>query len=343
MFRLFLVLLSSVPSATRPRHTLLVENAALRHQLAVAPRRGGRVRLSAADRVFWVLLRRRWSGWRDALVIVRPETVVRWHRRGFRWYWRWKSRSRGPGRPRVGRESRTLVERMATENTGWGAPRIHGELLKLGFEVSERTVSRLMPRRLPGRPSQSWHTFLTNHVGSLVSMDFFDVPTMTFRLLYMLIILKHERRHVVHVNVTEHPTAAWIAQQVVQAFPWDTAPRYLLRDRDSVYGDVFKRRVAKLGIEQIVTAPRSPWQNPYIERFIGSARRECFDHVVVLDEDHARRILRHYLEYYEQTRTHLSLAKDAPAARSVQRIEDGTVVAIPKVGGLHHRYERRAA
>jgi len=160
---------------------------------------------------------------------------------------------------------------------------------------------------------------------------------------YVLIIVRHDRRHVVHVNVTEHPTAAWIAQQVVQAFPWDTAPRYLLRDRDSVYADVFKRRVAQLGIEQVVTAPRSPWQNPYIERFIGSARRECFDHMVVLDEDHARRILRHYLEYYEQTRTHLSLAKDAPAVRLVQRIEDGTVGAIPKIGGLHHRYERRAA
>lgn len=343
MFRLLLVLLSSVLSATRSRHTLLVENAALRHQLAVALRRGGRVRLGAADRAFWVLLRRTWSGWRDALVIVRPETVVRWHRRGFRWYWRWKSRSRGPGRPRVGPELRALVQRMATENTGWGAPRIHGELLKLGFDVSERTVARLMPRRIRGRPSQSWCTFLTNHVGALASMDFFVVPTVTFRLLYGLIILRHERRHVVYVNVTEHPTAEWTSQQVVQACPWDTAPRYLLRDRDSVYGDVFQRRVVGLGIEPVVTAPRSPWQNPYVERFIGSVRRECLDHVVVWSDNHATRVLRRDVEYYERSRTHLSLAKDAPGARPVHPPDAGAIIAISQVGGLHHRYERRAA
>ena len=340
---LLLVLLQSLMSATRSRQALLIENVALRHQLAVALRSGRRPRLGNADRAFWVLLRRSWSGWRDALAIVRPETVVRWHRRGFRLYWRWKSSPRRPGRPRVSVELRELVQRMGTENTGWGAPRIHGELLKLGFAVSERTVSRLMPRWNKGSASQRWRTFLTNHIGGCVAMDFFVVPTVTFRLLYVLVILKHERRQVVHCNVTEHPTAAWTAQQVVNAFPWDTAPRYLLRDRDAVYGDIFRRRVAGLGIEPVVSAPRSPWQNPYVERFIGSARRECFDHVIVRGEDHARRVLRRYLAYYERSRTHLSLAKDAPVARPVQSAEGGEVVAIPQVGGLHHRYERLAA
>ncbi len=271
-----------------------------------------------------------------------PATVVRWHRSGFRMYWHWKSRRRGPGRPRVEAEVCGLVRRMATENTGWGAPRIHGELRKLGFEVSERTVSRLMPRSRPPS-SQRWRTFLSNHVGALASIDFFVVPTATFQLLYVCVILTHQRRHVIHANVTEHPTAEWTAQQVVEAFPWDTAPRYLLRDRDSVYGDVFKRRVAGLDIEQVVTAPRSPWQNPYVERFIGSARRECFDHVVVFGESHARRLLRGYIDYYERSRTHLALAKDSPVERPVTQRSSGMVVSIPKVGGLHHRYERFAA
>ena len=342
MFGLLLVLLQSLVSATRSRRSLLLENAALRQQLVVALGSHGRPRLRATDRAFWVLLRRGWSGWRDALVIVRPATVVRGHRHGFRLYWHWKSRRRWLGRPRVAAELRELVRQMARENTGWGAPRIHGELLKFGFEISERTVSRLMPRSTRP-PSQSWRTFLTNHVGELTSIDFFVVPTMTFRLVYVLVILRHARRRVVHVNVTESPTAEWTAQQIVNAFPWDTAPRYLLRDRDAIYGDVFKSRVAGLGIQLVATAPRSPWQNPYVERFIGSVRRECFDHVVVLGADHAKRLLQRYLEYYERSRTHLSLAKDAPVARAVHRADGGEVVAIPRVGGLHHGYERLAA
>ena len=231
---------------------------------------------------------------------------------------------------------------MALANPLWGSPRIHGELLKLGFEVSQRTVARLMPRR-PKRPSQTWRTFLKNHLADLVSVDFFVVPTATFRVLYVFVVLLHHRRRVVHFNVTDSPTAAWTAQQIVEAFPEDSAPRYLLRDRDATYGDVFRRRVKSLGIVEVLTAARSPWQNPYAERMIGTIRRELLDHVIVLDEGHLRHQLRRYLRYYHGSRTHLSLAKDSPESRAVEQPELGRVVALPQVGGLHHRYTRCAA
>ena len=223
-----------------------------------------------------------------------------------------------------------------------GAPRIHGELLKLGIDVAERTVSRLMPKRRPP-PSQTWRTFLANHVRDLVSIDFFTVPTVRLRVLFVLIVLAHHRRHVVHFNVTEHPTAVWTAQQIVAAFPDDSAPSYLLRDRDQVYGQQFRHRVKRMGIDEVLTAPHSPWQNPFAERLIGSIRRECLNHVLVLVERHLRRILARYFEYYHRARTHLSLDKDAPAVRSVEPPEIGRIVEIPEVGGLHHHYIRRAA
>jgi len=231
---------------------------------------------------------------------------------------------------------------MATANPLWGAPRIHGELLKLGIDVAERTVSRLMPKRRP-QPSQTWRTFLANHVRDLVALDFFTVPTARLRVLFVLVVLAHHRRRVVHFNVTEHPTALWTAQQIVDAFPDDSAPSYLLRDRDSVYGHVFRHRVKGIGIDEIVTAPQSPWQNPLAERLIGSIRRECLDHVLVLGERHLRRTLTRYFAYYHEARTHLSLDKDAPDSRSVERPERGRVISIREVGGLHHRYGRRAA
>jgi putative transposase len=231
---------------------------------------------------------------------------------------------------------------MAKSNPLWGAPRVHGELLKLGINISERTVSRWMPRRRKP-PSQTWRAFLDNHIGDLVSMDFFTVPTATFRVLFVLIILAHDRRKIVHFNVTEHPTAEWTGQQIVEAFCEGKVPRFLIRDRDGVYGLTFQDRVKALGIEEVVIAPRSPWQNPYSERVIGSLRRECLDYVVVLGEKHLRRIMRHYLSYYHGARTHLALEKDAPEPRSVQPPEKGRVVEVPEVGGLHHRYERHAA
>ena len=231
---------------------------------------------------------------------------------------------------------------MCRENPLWGAPRIHGELLMLGFEVSKRTVSRYILRH-PKLPSQTWRTFLENHVGCLASMDLFVVPTATFRLLYGFIILRHDRRRIVHFGVTEQPTAIWIAQQIIQAFPWDTAPRYMIRDRDGVYGTAARERLTGMGITEVLTAPRSPWQSPYVERVIGSIRRECLDHVIVLNDNHLRRILASYLDYYHRSRCHLSLDKDAPYGRPVQPVSSGEIVAFPQVGGLHHRYERLAA
>ena len=325
------------------RAQLQLEILALRHQVMVLRRqRKARARLTSFDRAFWIWLYRLWPGCLAALVIVKPDTVVRWHRKGFRRYWRWKSSIRGPGRPMVSHEIRLLIRRMSRENPLWGAPRIHGELLKLGFEVSEATVSKYMTRH-PRPPSQTWRRFLKNHVGCLASIDFFVVPTATFTMLFAFIVLQHERRRIVHVGVTAHPTAAWVAQQIREAFPWDTAPRYMIRDRDSVYGAAFRLRLQAMGIEEVVTAPRSPWQSPFVERVIGSIRRECLDNVIVLNERHLRRILVSYLDYYHGSRTHLSLGKDTPDGRPVQPAGSGKVVAFPQVGGLHHHYERLAA
>jgi transposase InsO family protein len=231
---------------------------------------------------------------------------------------------------------------MQATNIGWGAPRIHGELLKLGIDISQATVSKYMvPQKKP--PSQTWRTFLSNHTECLAAMDFFTVPTAGFRVLYVFIVLSHDRRQVAYFNVTEHPTAQWTAQQLVEAFPFDSAPRYLLRDRDAIYGEKVQRRIRSLGIEEVITAPRSPWQNPFVERIIGSIRRDSLDHIIVLSERHLRRTLRDYFNYYHTCRTHLSLNKDPPETRTVEPPELGNIVAFPRVGGLHHRYGRIAA
>jgi len=341
MFDLALIITTALLGALKSRRDLVLENLALRHQLAVLANSERRPRFRPADRLVWTSLRRLWNGWEGSLFLVQPATVVRWHRERFRRYWRRKSR-RQPGRPRIDPELRSLIRKMATANPLWGAPRIHGELLKLGVEISESTVSRWMPK-FRKTPSPSWRSFLDNHVGDLVSIDFFTVPTARFRVLFCFLILSHERRRVLHFNVTEHPTARWTARQMVEAFPWETGPRYLLRDRDARYGFVFRDRVAGLGITKVLTAPRSPWQNPYVERLIGSVRREGLDHVVVLNAEHLCRILGRYFDYYHRTRTHLSLGKDSPRPRPIQSRIAGEIVEVPEVGGLHHRYERRAA
>lgn len=342
MLELVLLALRTVWAALRRRGAVVAENLALRHQLGVLRRSAKRPQLRRFDRALWVMLRRLWRGWSEAVILVRPETVIGWHRQGFRLFWRWKSRRGRPGRPGTNAEVRALIKQMAEANSTWGAPRIHGELLKLGIEISQSTVGRLMPKhRKP--PSQTWRTFLDNHVKDIASMDFFVVPTVTFRVLYVFVVLAHDRRRILQFNVTEHPTAEWTAQQVVEAFPWDTAPRYVVRDRDGIYGDAFSERVEGLGIEQVLSAPRSPWQNPYAERVIGSIRRELLDHVIVLNERHLLRLMKSYTDYYHESRTHLSLAKDAPNVRPVQPPAMGEVVELPQVGGLHHRYERRAA
>ena len=290
--------------------------------------------------MLWAWLSQAWSGWRPALVLVKPNTVRAWHRRGFRQFWTWKGRHR-PGRPAAAPEVRALIRRMAAANPLWGAPRIHGELQKLGLSVSQATVAKYMPRR-DTPPSQPWRTFLATHVGQIMAADFFVVPTVTYRLLFVLVILAHDRRRIVHVAVTDHPTAAWTAQQFRNAFPGDHAPRYLLHDRDTAFTDVAST-IGAMQIRELVTAQGSPWQNAYVERLIGSIRRECLDHVIVLGVAGLQRILADYVEYYMNTRTHLSLGKDAPASRPTTPRSAGPIVEIPQVNGLHHRYDRAAA
>ena len=319
---------------------LAVENLALRQQLAILKHRQPRPRFTDSDRFFWVVLSRLWPEWRAALHIVQPETVVRWHRQGFRYYWRWKSR--GVGRPKIDPEIRMLVWRMCRANPLWGAPRIHGELLKLGLEICETTVAKYTIKHR-GPPSQTWRSFLRNHAKDLVAVDFFTVPTATFRILFVLVVLHHDRRRILHVNVTGHPTAIWTPRQLLEVCGCEKAPQYLLRDRDSIYGQRFQRQTHALGVTEVLTAPRSPWQNPYAERVIGSIRRECMNHVIVLGERHLRRILNSYIAYYNKARTHLSLHKDAPDVRPIQLPGQGKVVELARVGGLHHEYVRRAA
>ena len=324
------------------RHrTLALENLALRQQLALYRRTRPKPIMRWPDRLFWIGLRATWGDWKSALVVIRPATVDAWHRRGFSWYWTRRSRPRG-GRPQVGADVRRLVREMALANPLWGAPRIHGELLKLRFEVSERTVSRLMPRRQKP-PSQSWRTFLTNHLDSTVAVDFFAVPTLTCRILFVFVVLAHDRRRILHVNVTRHPTSAWTRQQLRETFSDHATARYLLHDGDATFCAGFDRAVDAFGLTSLRTTPSSPWQNPYVERVIGSIRRECLDHVVVFNERHLRRVLRSYLAYYHGSRTHLALGKDTPEPRAVEPAGAGRVVARPEVGGLHHRYERQAA
>jgi putative transposase len=343
MWPTIIALLAAIRSSIRTRAELEAEILALRHQLAVlqqaAPRRP---RLSRADRLFWVLFSRLWTGWRRTVHIVQPATVVCWHRRLFAWHWRWRSTRPRIGRPTVAPDIRDLIRRMNRANPLWGAPRIHGELRKLGLEVSQTTVAKYLGRRSTS-PSPTWRTFLSTHVSQLVSTDFFTVPTATFRVLFVLLILAHDRRRIVYLNVTAHPTSAWTRQQIREAFPDDTAPAYLLRDRDGVYGTDFGRLLKGFGTEEIVTAPRSPWQNPFAERLIGTLRRECLDHVIVWNERSLRRTLGLYLDYYHHWRTHLSLDKDAPETRVTQLPEIGPVIEQARVDGLHHAYERRAA
>ncbi len=273
-----------------PRAALAAENLALRQQLAVLHVSVKRPRLRQRDRILWVWLSKIWSEWRSSLLIVKPETVIRWHRQGFRLYWRWKSRKK-PGRPKIDAEIRSLIRRMSRENATWGSPRIQSELALLGYTVNQSTVAKYMCRhRSP--PPQTWRTFLENHVPDIAAIDFFVVATVRFRLLYCFIVLQHDRRRVVHFNVTAHPTARWTVQQVIEAFPYDESPRFLIRDRDAIYGHDFRERVRAMGIEEVVIAYRSPWQSPYVERLIGSIRRECLNHVIVLNEAHLRRILR---------------------------------------------------
>jgi putative transposase len=342
MLPVIAALLAFLGSLFHSRCSLALQVLALQHQIAVYQRTVHRPRLHPSDRLFWAWLSRLWPGWQATLAFVQPRTVIAWQQQRFRDHWRRLSRNDTSGRPAIAREVRDLIRDMSRANPLWGSPRIVGELRKLGIHVAKSTVEkyRVRPRK---PPASTWKAFLNNHVKDLVALDFFVVPTVSYKVLFVLVILAHERRRIVHVNVTEHPTAGWTAQQVVGAFPWDGAPRYLLRDRDSIYGSYFRNRVRNLGIEEVLIASRSPWQNPYVERLIGSIRRDLLDHIIVLNEQHLRRLLAEYMAYYHRYRTHLSLEMDCPEPRPVEPPEAGAVLAIPEVGGLHHHYERWAA
>jgi transposase InsO family protein len=337
MIGLLCFALAVLASPFKSKLWLEAENAVLRHQLIVLRRRlPGRIRLTKHDRWFFVQLYRWFPSILQVLTIIRPETLVRWHRVGFRCYWRWKSRPLG-GRPPIDTELRVLIRRMSVENPLWGAPRIHGELLKLGFEVAQSSVAKYMVKGR-GPPSQGWRTFLRNHAPDIAAMDLFVVPTIGFDLLYAFVIIRLDRRDLSWISVTANPTAEWVARQITEAFPWDEAPHYLIRDRDRIYGSVVTRRLRAMGIRDKPTAPASPWQNGFAERLIGSIRRECVDHIIVLGEMHLRRVLKSYADYYNGVRTHRSLNKDAPVSRPVQRT--GVISSRAILGGLHHRYAR---
>src|SRR5271155_2564312 len=324
----------------KSRARLEAENLVLRQQLNVLIRKlPRRLRLTNSDRLLLVWLYRLFPSILSVIRIVRPETVIRWHRRGFQAYWRWKSRP-GVGRPPIDGKIRDLIRQMSMANPLWGSPRIHGELLMLGIEIAQSTVAKYMVPRSLRPPSQSWKTFLRNHAAGIASIDLFVVPTAFFKLLYGLVILSHERRQLVGFGVTAHPTAEWIAAQVTEAFPWDTAPRYLIRDRDGVYGHAFSKRVRAIGIRDRPITSRSPWQNGHVERLIGSIRRECMDHTVVLGESHLRHLLANYATYYNGVRTHLALDKDSPLHRPAQTV--GRIASVTWLGGLHRHYVRMA-
>jgi transposase InsO family protein len=336
MVALLCLVLAILAAPFKSKSRLEAENAALRRQLTVLRRKlRGRVRLTNSDRWFFIQLYRWFPSVLNAITIIQPETLVCWHRAGFRYYWRWKSRSLG-GRPQIDTNLRTLIWRMSIENPLWGAPRIHGELRKLGFKLAQSSVAKYMvKRRRP--PSQGWRTFLRNHAPD-IAIDLFVVPTIGFDLLYAFVIVRLDRRDLVWINVTANPTKEWIAHQITEAFPWNEAPHYVIRDQDHVYGTVVTRRLRAMGIRDKPIAPASPWQNGFAERLIGSIRRECVDHMIVLGAAHLRGILTKYATYYNEARTHRSLNKDAPIHRAIQYA--GSIVSTPVLGGLHHHYVR---
>ena len=326
----------------RSRNDLGFEVAALRLQLIVLKRKCPRPRLRRTDRIIWVALRRLWSRWSEALIIVQPETLVGWHRAGFQLFWRWRSRAAKLGQPTITIEIRQLIRRMAQENPGWGDPKIHGEHLKLGLELSERTVSRYLARLFPnGSATKRWLAFLKNHREVIAGLDFFTVPTLTFRVLYCFFVIAHNRRRILHFNVTDHPTADWVVQQLRETFSDCGAYRYTILDRDDKFNAEVLTMLKSCGVTPILTSRQSPWQNGIAERWVGSCRRELLDHVIVLNEAHLRRLLREYVSYYHQDRTHDALSKETPEGRPIQARPSAVaeVVGMPRVGGLHHRYQ----
>jgi transposase InsO family protein len=344
MLELFVLLLAALRAACRQRGDLIAENLLLRHQLAVLtrPTRRRRARIRRPDKLLWVLVHRLRRDWRRHLVVVTPDTVVRWHRAGWRLFWRW--RSRAPiGRPRLSLEVRELIARISRDNPLWGAERVRGELRQLGIAVSNRSIRRYRgcgPARPPRQPGQTWRTFLRNHAPAIWAADLFTVQTLTFKTLYVLLFITHGRRELVRLAVTAHPTAAWVWRQLVEATPWGRRPKHLIRDRDSVYGGDFRARAKSLGIETILTPARAPRANAIAERVIGTLRRECLDHVIPLDERHLHSILAEYVDYYNQDRPHRTLQMQTPQPQAHSRAGPPRAVrSRPVPGGLHHVYE----
>jgi putative transposase len=331
----------------KPRWRLVAEIVCLRQQLAVLQRRCKRPVLQNKDRRFWILMCRGFEAWRHCLLIVKPESVLRWHARGWRTYWRWKSRARIPGRRRIPLELRALIRRMAQENPLWGQVRIMAEVLKLGYVVSPRTVKKYMRRPWNGQPSPGWKVFLKEHARDIWACDFLCVRTLSFQTLYVFFVIGHARREIVHVRATPHPTAQWTAQQLVNACYDRQTPRYLLRDRDGIYGLEFTRKARSLGVEQIHTPVRAPKANAIAERFAGTLRRECLDHVLVFNERHLQKIVVEFAAYYNTHRPHRSLDLKPPrpgpeTASPNSAAPRPRILAEPVLGGLHHVYKRAA-
>ena len=339
---MLIIVLTFLRSLFRPRRDLVLENLALRQQILVIERQIKRPEFRDRDRAFWVVLSRFWPEWRKPLRLVQPQTVVSWRRYLWRKYWKRKSRPKEMGRPKIPVEVIKLIHRISLENPNWGAAHIQGELMMLGHFLSVSTVAKYMVRRR-GRPNQNWKTFIRNHLHEIGAIDFLTIPTITFKTLYVFIVLSLDRRRVVHFHVTRHPTADWTALQLLQAFPFDTAPKFLIRDRDGIYGEKVLRAIDHLGMEDKPTSPHSPWQNGYCERMVGTLKRECLDHMIIFNERHARRIIREFLEYYHEDRTHQGLGQKTPGGREVEPPEIGPVKSQPVLGGLHHRYFREAA
>jgi transposase InsO family protein len=345
-------LVSLVWLLLRPGHAVASENLFLRKQLAIYQERGMKPRRpSAAERLSLVVLSR-WFDWRDALVVFGPRTLIRWHRAGFRLFWRWKSR---PGRPPIPRELQALIRQMAVENVSWGEERIANELLlKLGLRVSPRTVRKYMPRqpRRTPRGDQRWSTFLHNHAQAIVACDFCIAVTAAFRVLYILVVIEHGTRQILHCNVTAHPTAEWTLQQLREVFPSEHEYRFLIHDRDSIFSKALDKSIRNLRLRVLKTPYRTPEANAICERLIGTLRRELLDWMIPLSENHLRRLLQIWLAHYNGGRPHMSLGpavSDPPpgipvSLRSVPHsiASDVQVVSRPLLGGLHHEYSLMA-
>ncbi len=325
----------------RSKHDIVLENLALRQQLVVQQRSIKRPKIKNTDRIFWIWLLRVWNNWRSSLIVVKPPTVIGWHKKGFRRYW--KRISRRVGRPTIDWELIKLIRKLQKENAIWSAQRIQGELKMLGYEVCDNTVAKYMIKGKDGDNSkqQRWLTFLRNHTKNIVGIDFLVVRTVFFKAIYVFVAISHDRRKILHFSVTAHPHSQWAIQQLRETFAFDETTKYVIRDNDKIFSDDFKQHIKNFGLEDTPTAPRSPWQNPVAERVIGTLRRECLDHMIILNEKHLNSVLDEYInDYYNVSRTHMSLAKDSPVPRPVQ--VNGKIVSKPILGGLHHAYSRVA-